>query len=109
MDVATVGFGMMPLSEALAEALTKVQPQAQVQPPSEASSHAEKQQSEQVSGQKLAEQAKSEPVETDYRIIYWLFAIFTLGLLSYFARPTKKQVWQRPIIEMEKVKLNKAA
>ncbi len=105
MDVATVGFGMMPLSEALAEALAKAQSQPQIQQPSQAAA----QQAEKVSGQKLAEQAKSEPVETDYSIIYWLFSIFTLGLVSYFAKPSKKVVLIRSNFEEKITELNRAA
>jgi len=101
MDTAAVGFGMMPLSEALAQALA----QPQVPPPAEAASQA----TEQVSGQKLEERAKSEPVETDYSTLYWLFAIFFIGLVSHFARPTKKVVWVKPENESKKSVLNKAA
>jgi len=103
MDTAAVGFGMQPLSKALAEALAKTKPQ--VQPPAEAAS----QQSEQVSGQKLEEQAKSEPVETDYSTLYWLFTIFFIGLMSHFARPTKKAVWVKTNADDTKPVLDKAA
>ena len=101
MDTAAVGFGMMPLSEALAQALA----QPQVPPPAEAAS----QPTEQVSGQKLEEQAKSEPVETDYSTLYWLLAIFFIGLVSHFARPTKKVVWLKPNTDNAKSVLDKAA
>lgn len=103
MDTAAVGFGMMPLSEALAEALA--QAQLQVLPPAEAAS----QPTEQVSGQKLEEQAKSEPVETDYSTLYWLLAIFFIGLVSHFARPTKKVIWLKQNTENAKPVLDKAA
>jgi cobaltochelatase CobN len=102
MDVAAIGFGMTPLSVALAEALA----QPQVQPPA---SQAVSQETEQVSGQKLEEQAKSEPLETDYSTLYWLFAIFFVGLVSHFARPTKKTVWVKPVINERKPVLDKAA
>ncbi len=97
MDTAAVGFGMMPLSQALA--------QPQIPPPAEAAAK----QTEQVSGQKLEEREKSEPVDTDYTIIYWLFAIFMTGLLSYFARPVKKKAWLRPIADDIKPSLDNAA
>jgi len=106
MDAAAIGFGMMPLSEALAQAAA----QAQIQPPvPQADSHTEKQHTEQVSGQKLEEQAKSEPVETDYSTLYWLFAIFFVGLISHFARPTKKVIWLKPAANEHERVLNKAA
>lgn len=105
MDSAAVGFGMMPLSKALAEALAQAAAKAQVQPPSEATAK----QTEQVSGQKLEQQAKSEPVETDYTIIYWLFAIFLTGLLSYFVRPHKKVVWLKLATDSDNSALAKAA
>jgi len=106
MDAAAIGFGMMPLSEALAQAAA----QAQIQPPvPQADSHTEKQHTEQVSGQKLEEQAKSEPVETDYSTLYWLFAIFFVGLISHFARPTKKVIWVKPASNEHERVLNKAA
>jgi cobaltochelatase CobN len=101
MDTAAVGFGMMPLSKALAEALA----QPQVPPPAEVSS----QQTEQVSGQKLEEQAKSEPIEVDYSTLYWLFAIFFIGLISHFAKPTKKHVWVNPDTDDKREVLDKAA
>ena len=101
MDTAAVGFGMMPLSEALAQALA----QPQVPPPAEAAS----QPTEQVSGQKLEEQAKSEPVETDYSTLYWLLVIFFIGLVSHFAKPTKKVVWLKPNTDDAKAVLDKAA
>ncbi|WP_291618221.1 cobaltochelatase subunit CobN [Colwellia sp.] len=101
MDTAAVGFGMMPLSEALAQALA----QPQVPPPAEAAS----QPTEQVSGQKLEEQAKAEPVETDYSTLYWLLAIFFIGLVSHFAKPTKKVVWLKPNTDGAKQVLDKAA
>jgi cobaltochelatase CobN len=101
MDTAAVGFGMMPLSKALAEALA----QPQVPPPTEVSS----QQTEQVSGQKLEEQAKSEPIEVDYSTLYWLFAIFFIGLISHFAKPTKRHVWVNTDTDDKREVLDKAA
>jgi len=81
MDVAAAGFGLTPLSQALAQALAQPQP---VAPPAQA------QQSEQVSGQKLEEQAKAEPIETDYTPLYWLALIVLFGGLSQWfeRRPT---------------------
>ena len=76
MDTNAVGFGLMPLSKALAQALAQAQQANQTQ---------------QVSGQKLAEQVKAEAVETDYSTVYWLLVIFILGLLSHFVRPEKKK------------------
>jgi cobaltochelatase CobN len=43
-------------------------------------------QTQQVSGQKLEEQAKAEPIETDYSALYWLLAIFCLGFTSNLVR-----------------------
>ncbi|KGJ96212.1 cobaltochelatase subunit CobN [Colwellia psychrerythraea] len=101
MDSAAVGFGMMPLSEALAQTLA----QPEVPPPAEEASQA----TEQVSGQKLEEQAKSEPAETDYSTLYWLLVIFFIGLVSYFVRPTKKTVWLKVSTDDAKPVLDKAA
>ena len=100
MDATAIGFGMMPLSRALTETLAKPQPPA---------SQAASQQTEQVSGKKLEEQAKSEPVETDYSTLYWLLAIFLIGIVSHFARPTKKLVWLKPDADKQKPVLDKAA
>ena len=86
MDTTAVGFGLMPLSKALAEAL------AQPQVPLTAQATEAASQTQQVSGQKLAEQAKVEPIEVDYTIIYWLLVVFLCGLVSHFAKPTKTVV-----------------
>ena len=72
MDTTAAGFGLAPLSQALAQALAQpANPQAA-------------QATQQVSGQKLEEQAKTEQVETDYTALWWLFAIFLAGGLHQF-------------------------
>lgn len=77
LDNTAAGFGMTPLSQALAEALAKAlaKPQPEAAPAS---------QTQQVSGQKLEEQAKSQEVETDYRILYLVLFIFLGGFVSNF-------------------------
>ena len=70
MDTNATGFGLMPLSQALAQALASPQVASLTQ------------QAQQVTGQELQEQAKSEPFETDYSILYWLAAIFLFGASS---------------------------
>ncbi|QBF83715.1 cobaltochelatase subunit CobN [Shewanella maritima] len=72
MDTTAAGFGLMPLSQALAQAL---------QPP--ANAQAAQPQMEQVSGQKLEEQAKAEPVEADYKLAYLMLLVFALGFISH--------------------------
>ncbi|GHE94589.1 cobaltochelatase subunit CobN [Thalassotalea profundi] len=74
MDSTAAGFGLMPLSQALAQALA--QPVASPANPA--------QQTQQVQGQKLEEQAKTEQVDTDYTLLYILFGIFSLGFMSNF-------------------------
>ncbi|MGI5308356.1 cobaltochelatase subunit CobN [Rheinheimera sp. WS51] len=75
MDSTAAGFGLTPLSQALAQALT--QP---VAPPANPAK-----QTTQVQGQKLEQQAKTEAKETDYTFLYIMFAIFSLGFISNFA------------------------
>ncbi|MAG75210.1 MAG: cobalamin biosynthesis protein CobN, partial [Colwelliaceae bacterium] len=70
MDTTAAGFGLTPLSKALAEALANQQPVAAPQTAG---------QTQQVEGQKLEEQAQTEQVETDYMPLWWLFGIFMLG------------------------------
>ena len=101
MDVTAAGFGMKALSKALAEALSTALAKAQA---IEAASK-----TQQVSGQKLAEQAKAEPIAIDYSTIYWLLAIFLFGLVSHFARPKKKVVWLNLATVVEKPGLEKVA
>ncbi|GAA5142239.1 cobaltochelatase subunit CobN [Thalassotalea piscium] len=72
MDSTAAGFGLMPLSQALAQALA--QP---VTPPTTLAK-----QTQQVQGQKLEEQAKTEQTDTDYTLLYLMFGIFTLGFMS---------------------------
>jgi len=66
MDATAAGFGMTPLSQALANALANAQAQAAPQ-------------TQQVSGQKLEEQVQTQEVEEDYFALYLLIAIFLLG------------------------------
>ncbi|WP_083494283.1 cobaltochelatase subunit CobN [Colwellia sp. MT41] len=105
MDSAAVGFGLMPLSKALAEALAQAPAQPKV-PPASAS---QAKQTQQVTGQKLVEQSKAEPVEMDHTTLYWLLAIFFIGLVSHFVRPDKKVVWLKPNAKAVKSVLEKAA
>lgn len=98
MDNTAAGFGLLPLSQALAQA------QAQVTPPAQAANA-----SQQVTGQKLEEQAKSEPVESDYTILYWLALIFLAGLLAPIVRPEKKRVIELSDIKTQVEVFNKAA
>ncbi|WP_082627266.1 cobaltochelatase subunit CobN [Colwellia sp. TT2012] len=105
MDSAAVGFGLMPLSKALAEVLA----QANAQPKVPAASASQAKKTEHVTGQKLAEQSKAEPLESDHTTLYWLLAIFFAGLVSHFVRPTKKLVWLNPNAKAVKPVLEKAA
>ncbi|WP_448548024.1 cobaltochelatase subunit CobN [Thalassotalea fusca] len=93
MDAQAAGFGLTPLSQALAQALA--QPTAVTAPATQ-----------QVSGQKLAEQAKAEPVETDYRAVYALLVIFLLGALSQWI---ERQPKSRQTVEKSEEELRKAA
>jgi len=63
----------------------------------------------QVTGQKLQEQAKSEPVETDYTTLYWLGMIFLFGLTLPIIRPEKKGLLRREQITTVKIPFVKAA
>lgn len=84
MDSSAAGFGLMPLSQALAQALAQPQvttPLAQTQ---------------QVTGQKLEEQAKSKPIETDYSILYWLALIFFCGACYEYLLAKRKYVVMEP-------------
>lgn len=110
MDVTAAGFGMKPLSEALAKALADALAKtlAQQVPPT-AQANNQSTQTEKVSGQKLEEQAKSEPVETNYTTLYWLLVIFFFGLISHFARPTKKVLWVKLASTDDKPILDKVA
>lgn len=65
-----MGFGLAPLISA--QPLVN---NAQASPATIAQTQAEL-----VTGKKLEEQAKSEPVETDYSSLYWLLIIFLLGM-----------------------------
>ncbi len=76
MGSTAAGFGLMPLSKALANAPTET---AVTQP----------QQSVQVEGKKLEEQVKSEAAESDYSLWYWIFAIFLIGFHSILLQPPK--------------------
>ena len=90
MDNQALGFGLMPLSQALAEAQAALeQPAAQ----------------QQVSGQKLEEQAKAEEVETDYSSLYLLFIAFIAGALYQLREKKPKSLRQ---VE-EQVEMPKAA
>jgi len=81
MDAQAVGFGLMPLSQALAA--VKAVP--------EAAANA----SQQVSGQKLEEQAKSDPVETDYSSLYLLLIAFVLGAFYQFFEQKPKSLKEK--------------
>lgn len=75
MDATAAGFGMTPLSQALANALANAQA-------------ASAPQTQQVSGQKLEEQAQTQEIDTDYTALYWLMAIFLLGFAyDWFKQP----------------------
>ncbi|WP_440876418.1 cobaltochelatase subunit CobN [Thalassotalea sp. PLHSN55] len=95
MDEAAAGFGLAPLSQALAQALA--QPTALEQPNNSATQAAE-----QVTGQKLEEQAKAEPVETDYTIVYWLMLIFVVGFSSQWFQSKQKVSLLLPLPEKPK-------
>jgi len=76
MDNTAVGFGLTPLSTALAQAANL---NAQLQP-------------QQVSGQKLEEQVKAEKLEDYLTLWYWILAVFLVGFLSHFIfRPKFKR------------------
>ncbi|TLU67194.1 cobaltochelatase subunit CobN [Thalassotalea litorea] len=76
MDNTAAGFGLTPLTQALAEALAQVPPIAAAEP-----------QMEQVTGQKL-EQTEVVEHETDYRGLYLLLLVILLGFISnYLQRP----------------------
>ncbi len=97
MDATAVGFGLTALSQALAEALAQVPPQAAPAQP----------QMETVSGQKLEEQAKAEPIETDYSALYWLGLLVLLGgLTQWFERKPAHSINKS---SEEKVALKQAA
>ncbi|RHW75383.1 hypothetical protein [Colwellia sp. RSH04] len=53
-------------------------------------------QTQQVTGQKLEEQAKSEPIETDYSILYWLALIFFCGTCYEYLLAKRKYVVMEP-------------
>lgn len=91
MDSTAVGFGLTPLSQALAEALAK--------PDVAAASQAQ-----QVSGQKLEEQAKTEQVEKDHTALYMLLLIFLAGFAHNYIWSAKKIT-----IEISNKSLAKAA
>ncbi|OKY26958.1 cobaltochelatase subunit CobN [Thalassotalea sp. PP2-459] len=77
MDSTAAGFGLTPLSQALAEALAK--------PDVAAASQAQ-----QVSGQKLEEQVKTEQIEDDYTALYILLLIFLAGFSHNYIWSAKK-------------------
>ncbi|WP_448211253.1 cobaltochelatase subunit CobN [Colwellia sp. MEBiC06753] len=84
MDAAAAGYGLTPLSQALAKAL------AQPTPPNPQQNQQADQQTQQVSGQKLEQQAQSEPIETDYSALYWLLLIMLSGgVHQWFERKPK--------------------
>ena len=87
MDNQALGFGLMPLSQALAEA------QAALEQPAAAAQ-------QQVSGQKIEEQAKVEEVETDYSSLYLLFIAFIAGAL-YQLREKKPKLLRQVEEEIE--------
>ena len=83
MDSTAAGFGLTPLTQALANALANSVPQP-VNPQTQ-------QNSQQVTGQKLEEQAQTEPVETDYAALWWLLTIFLAGgAHQWFERKPKE-------------------
>jgi len=77
VDDQAIGFGLTSLTQALAQTPAKV-----VEPLT-------KQSTEQITGQKLEQQAQAEPLETDYSALYWLGFIFLVGFTSNFVRPAK--------------------
>lgn len=87
VDNAATGFGLMPLSSALAQVNANIAPQP-------ANQVANQQPVEQVTGQKLEQQAQSQTVDTDYRTIYGLLILLLLGFLSHLVPSllTKKKL-----------------
>jgi cobaltochelatase CobN len=79
VDQQAQGFGLTPLSVALAQMTAQ---KAQAATPAQT-------QTEQISGQKLEEQNKTQVIETDYTPMYWLMFIFLIGGLSNM-RPPKR-------------------
>ncbi|MGB0935810.1 MAG: cobaltochelatase subunit CobN [Colwellia sp.] len=78
VDATAQGFGLTPLSQALANALAKAAP----------TESSQAQATQQITGQKLEEQAQSEPVETDYSGLWWLLSIILLGgIYEYRTKP----------------------
>ncbi|QOL27191.1 cobaltochelatase subunit CobN [Thalassotalea sp. LPB0316] len=90
MDATAAGFGMTPLSQALANAMANaaVNPQA-----TEA-----QQSSQQVTGQKLEEQVQSQEIEQDYTALYLLLAIFLLGFgYDWLTKPKPAQLTRQSV------------
>ncbi len=80
VDATAQGLGLTPLSQALANALAKVAP----------TESSPTQATQQITGQKLEEQAQSEPIETDYSGLWWLLSIILIGVFyEYLTKPIK--------------------
>jgi cobaltochelatase CobN len=95
MDVATVGFGLMPLSKALADALAQAEPLPQ--PVTEPIK-----QTQTVTGQQLQEKVKVEVIETDYTPFYWLGLVMLFGgLRQWFERKPAHLVIQQESAEFK--------
>lgn len=78
-----LGFGLAPLLSTVEIALTN-SPQTQA-------SQNTKQPTQEITGQKLEEQVKAEPIETDYSYLYLMLIIFLLGFVSNFLQRPPKQ------------------
>ncbi len=79
VDAQAVGFGLTPLTQALTKAFKKI---PAINPLST-------NKTEKISGQKLVEQSTAEPVDSDYRALYWLLLIFVAGFISNFVGQKK--------------------
>ncbi|GLX81722.1 cobaltochelatase subunit CobN [Thalassotalea eurytherma] len=89
MDATAAGFGMTPLSQALANAMANAQAASMPQ-------------IQQVQGQKLEEQVQSQEVDNDYTAVYVLIAIFLLGVFHDVFRKPKAVVWSFKPVEMKR-------
>ena len=89
MDATAAGFGMTPLSQALANAMANAQAASMPQ-------------TQQVQGQKLEEQVQSQEVDYDYTAVYVLIVIFLLGVFHDVFRKPKAVVWSFKPVEMKR-------
>ncbi len=84
VDNAALGFGLTPLTQALANAQVK------------ANASASQPNMEQVTGQKLEEQVKAEVTEEEISAYwYWIMAIFLLGFMHNLIQPTKGRTFNK--------------